>query len=109
MPYALPDITKPPINVALIGFGFSGSTFHAPFLNALDAYNLACVVSSNAKKVHEHLPHVRVESEFTKVLQDSAVKLVVITTPNATHYELAKAALESGKHVVVEKPFTLFG
>jgi scyllo-inositol 2-dehydrogenase (NADP+) len=96
-----------PINVALVGFGFSGSTFHAPFLNALGEYNLACVVSSNAKKVRTRLPGGRVEPEFTKVLQDPTVDLVVITTPNATHYELAKAALEAGKHVVVEKPFTL--
>lgn len=99
---------KSPINAALVGFGFSGSTFHAPFLSALEDYNLCCVVSSNPEKVHTSLPYVCVEPDFTKVLKDPILDLVVITTPNATHYELAKAALESGKHVVVEKPFTLY-
>lgn len=100
-------IPPPPINVALIGFGFSGSTFHVPFLSALEDYHLAFVVSSNPEKVQRRLPQMRVESDFNKILQDPTLDLVVITTPNATHYDLAKAALESGKHVVLEKPFTL--
>ncbi|MBY0291857.1 MAG: oxidoreductase [Alphaproteobacteria bacterium] len=99
---------KTPINVALIGFGFSGSTFHAPFLSTFEDYNLCCVVSSNPKKVQESLSHVRVESDFTKVLKDPTLDLIVIATPNSTHYELAKAALESGKHVVIDKPFTIY-
>jgi ribosomal protein S18 acetylase RimI-like enzyme len=98
---------KIPINVALVGFGFSGSTFHAPFLSALNDYNLCCVVSSNPEKVQASLASVHVESDFTKVLKDPALDLIVIATPNTTHYELAKAALESGKHVVVDKPLTI--
>jgi len=98
---------KTPINVALVGFGFSGSTFHAPFLSALDDYNLCSVVSSNSEKVKASLPNVHVESDFTRILKDPALDLIVIATPNTTHYELAKAALESGKHVVVDKPFTV--
>ncbi|HUX78401.1 MAG TPA: oxidoreductase [Alphaproteobacteria bacterium] len=98
---------KIPINVALAGFGFSGSTFHAPFLSALDDYNLCSIVSSNPEKVQASLPNIPVESDFTKVLKDPALDLIVIATPNTTHYELAKAALKSGKHVVVDKPFTV--
>lgn len=97
-----------PINVALIGFGFSGSTFHAPFLSALEDYNLVYVISSNSEKVQRCLPQVRAVSDINKVFQDTALDLVVITTPNAVHYDVAKAALESGKHVVLEKPFTLY-
>ncbi len=100
-------MSKNPINVALVGFGFSGSTFHAPFLSALEDYNLCCVVSSNSEKVKASLPNVRVESDFTKVLKDPDLDLIVIATPNITHYALAKAALESGKHVVIDKPFTI--
>ncbi len=95
------------INVALVGFGFSGRTFHAPFLIALEDYNLSRVVSSHPEKVQEILPNVHVESDFTKVLKDPTIDLVVIATPNATHYELAKASLEAGKHVLVDKPFTV--
>lgn len=98
---------KAQVNVALVGFGFSGSTFHAPFLNVLEEYNLRYVVSSNSEKVHKSLPNVLVESDLTKVLKDSTIDLVVIATPNTTHYELAKASLKAGKHVVVDKPFTV--
>lgn len=98
---------KTHVNVALVGFGFSGSTFHAPFLNILEEYNLTYVVSSNSEKVRKSLPNVRVESDLTKVLRDSTIDLVVIATPNTTHYELAKASLEAGKHVLVDKPFTV--
>lgn len=98
---------KARVNVALVGFGFSGSTFHAPFLNVLEEYNLRYVVSSNSEKVHKSLPNVRVESDLAKVLKDSTIDLVVIATPNTTHYELAKASLKAGKHVVVDKPFTV--
>jgi len=76
-------------------------------LMALEEYNLACIVSSNSEKVHKSLPKVRVESDFTKVLKDPTIDLVVIATPNTTHYQLAKATLEAGKHVVVDKPFTV--
>lgn len=100
-------MTTKPIHTALIGFGFSGSTFHAPFLNALEDYHLDCVVTSNLEKVRSFSPKVPVEADFRKVIVDSTVDLVVIATPNATHYELAKEAIEAGKHVVVDKPFTL--
>ena len=98
---------KNPINVALVGFGFSGRTFHAPFLSVLEDYNLCSIVSSNSEKVKSSLPNVHVEADFTKVLKDPALNLIVIATPNTTHYELAKTALESGKHVVIDKPFTV--
>lgn len=81
-------MSKNPINVALVGFGFSGSTFHAPFLSALEDYNWCCVMSSNSEKVKASLPNVRVESDFTKVLKDPALDLIVIATPNATHYRI---------------------
>lgn len=97
----------PPINVALVGFGFSGRIFHAPFLSALEEYNLCCVVSSHPEKVQASFTNVRVETEFTKILKDPTINLVVIATPNATHYELAKASLEAKKHVVIDKPFTI--
>lgn len=100
-------IPTSPINVALVGFGFSGRVFHAPFLNALEEYNLCCIVSSHPEKVQASFTNVRVEADFTKVLKDPTINLVVIATPNVTHYELAKASLEAKKHVVVDKPFTV--
>jgi scyllo-inositol 2-dehydrogenase (NADP+) len=95
------------INTAIIGFGFSGSIFHAPFLRINENYNLKCVVSSNPEKVQAELPGIRVESDYEQVIQDPSIDLIIITTPNDTHFPLAKAALEAGKHVVVDKPFTI--
>ncbi len=96
------------INTAIAGFGFSGSIFHAPFLRINENYNLKCVVSSNPEKVQAELPDIRIESDFKKVIQDPSIDLIIITTPNNTHFPLAKDALEAGKHVVVDKPFTIY-
>jgi scyllo-inositol 2-dehydrogenase (NADP+) len=65
------------------------------------------VASSDAAKVRADLPGVRVVATPAEVFGDRAIDLVVIATPNDTHFSLAAAALESGKHVVVDKPFTV--
>lgn len=96
-----------PIETALVGFGFSGRIFHAPFLKVLPQYMLKYVVSSQFQKVKEFLPEARVEADFHTVLKDPTIELVIIATPNDTHYSLAKAAMEAGKNVVIDKPFTV--
>jgi scyllo-inositol 2-dehydrogenase (NADP+) len=98
---------SPPIKTALVGFGFSGRTFHAPFLKVLPHYALEYVVSSQVQKAKDFLPDVRVKENMEIVLKDPSIELVVLATPNDTHYSLAKAALQAGKHVVIDKPFTV--
>jgi scyllo-inositol 2-dehydrogenase (NADP+) len=93
------------LRVGLIGYGFSGKVFHAPFFKVLDEFELAVVVSSNANKVKLDFPNVKVVAEVEQVLSDESIDLVIITTPNLTHYSIAKQALLANKHVVVEKPF----
>lgn len=95
------------INTALIGFGLSGSTFHAPFIKALPQYNLSTVVSSNPEKVLKQLPNAKVIPTLEDALADPEIKLIIITTPNVYHFEHAKKALLAGKDVVVDKPFTV--
>ncbi len=95
------------INTAIIGFGLSGSIFHAPFLSSSPAFNLIAVVSSNLLKVQSQLPLVKVFATMETMLANVDVDLVIIATPNHTHYEFAKIALNYHKHVVVEKPFVL--
>lgn len=97
----------PPIETALVGYGFSGRTFHAPFLKNLPDYNLKSVVSSQGADVKEFLPNVKIESSFESALKDESIELIVLATPNETHYPFAKKALEAGKHVVIDKPFTV--
>lgn len=95
------------LNVALLGYGFVGKVFHAPLLNRTPGWSLHTVVSRDAGKVHADLPQVRVVADAADAFADPAVDLVVIATPNDTHAPLALAALAQGKHVVVDKPFTV--
>ena len=95
------------VKVGLVGFGFSGETFHAPVIQAVEGLTMATVVSSNADKVHRSFPGMSVVSSLDEVLSEKEIELVIITTPNALHYPMAKQALEAGKHVVLEKPFTV--
>jgi len=95
------------LNVGLIGYGMAGQTFHAPIISAVPGLRLMTVVERTSAKSKEHYPQVQVVQDIQSVLDDETIDLVVIATPNATHYELAKRALLRGKHVVVEKPFTV--
>ena len=95
------------INIALIGYGFVGKTFHAPLIQSVDGLKLAVVSSRDEEKVKRDLPDVLVVATPEEAIQHPDVDLVVIASPNATHAPLATLALNSGKHVVVDKPFTL--
>jgi len=94
------------INVGLVGYGFASKTFHAPLIQATEGLDLVAVSSSDAAKVQADLA-VEVEPQAQALCQRSDIDLIVIPTPNSTHFPLAKAALMAGKHVVVDKPFTV--
>lgn len=96
-----------PLRTALVGFGYASQTFHAPLIAATPGLELACIVSSNAGKVRLHWKDVAVAPDISTILADPDIDLVVIATPNDTHADLARRALRAGKHVVVDKPFTV--
>lgn len=93
--------------VALIGYGYAGKTFHAPLIAATPGLELAVVASSDPGKVHADLPAVGVVADPLRAIADDRIDLVVIASPNDSHAPLAQAALEAGRHVVVDKPFTV--
>lgn len=95
------------IRVGLIGYGYASKTFHAPLIDGTPGMALAAISSSDATKVHADWPTVPVVSEPKHLFNDPNIDLIVIPTPNDTHFPLAKAAIEAGKHVVVDKPFTV--
>ena len=95
------------IGVGLIGYGLGGSVFHAPLIEAEPRLRLHAVVTSRAGQVERDHPGARVVGSAAELLEDPAVELVVVAAPNAVHHELAAAALAAGRHVVVDKPFTL--
>ena len=98
---------KQVIHTAIVAFGLSGRAFHAPFIAANPLFRLRKVVERHQEESSKIYPEVAVCRSLDAVLDDAAIELVVITTPNTLHFSMAKQALEAGKHVVLEKPFTV--
>lgn len=96
-----------PLRVGLVGYGFAGQTFHAPVLSAVPGLTLAAVASSQPRKVRVDWPEAAVVPDADALLARSDIDLIVIAAPNAQHHPIARAALLAGRHVVVDKPFTL--
>lgn len=103
------DSDRPRIRVALIGYGLAGSAFHAPLIASTKSLRLDVIVTRDPTRrlaaTREH-PTARIV-DAADALWDRAgdLDLVVIATPNRTHVSLARAALEAGLSVVVDKPF----
>ena len=95
------------LRAGLVGYGFAGQTFHAPVLSAVPGLALGAVASSQPHKVHADWPGVDVVPDVDALLRRTDIDLIVVATPNAQHHPVAKAALNAGKHVAVDKPFTL--
>ncbi|MFY0991076.1 oxidoreductase [Halomonas sp. C05BenzN] len=95
------------LSVGLVGYGMAGRTFHAPLIEATPGLELAAVVSRDADRVHADRPGVEVLAKPPALFARADIDLVVIATPNDTHFPLAKAALNAGKHLVIDKPFTV--
>jgi len=95
------------INTALCSFGMSGWVFHAPFINLHPGFELYGVWERSAKKAAEIYPSIRSFDSLDEMLADDAIDLVVVNTPNYTHFDFAQKALQAGKHVLVEKSFTV--
>jgi len=93
------------INTAVIGFGLAGRVFHAPFVSAVPGLRLDAIVQRRSDEAAKAYPEARILRSFDEVLKDAAVQLVVVGTPNETHFSLARQALLAGKHVVIDKPF----
>ncbi|HIW90869.1 MAG TPA: Gfo/Idh/MocA family oxidoreductase [Candidatus Corynebacterium avicola] len=104
-------MTSPaPIRAAILGFGLSGRYFHAPFLAADPSFDVTAVVTSNPERqdaARELFPDVRLLDSVEEVWSAEDVDLVVIGTPSSAHEAHAEAALDAGKHVVVDKPFAV--
>jgi scyllo-inositol 2-dehydrogenase (NADP+) len=95
-----------PISTAVISYGISARTFHLPFLQTHGGYSIDMILERNGDSCLTKFPGVKHVRTFDEVVADPGIELIVICSPNTTHFAFAKAALLAGKHVVVEKPFT---
>lgn len=94
------------INVGIVGFGISAQVFHAPFITTVPGFRFYAVVERRSNLAAAQYPGVITYRSVAEMLEDPKVDLVVVTTPNETHFPYALQSLLAGKHVVVEKPFT---
>lgn len=98
---------KQMVRVGLVGFGMAGRVFHAPLISSVEGLELAAVVERHSDKAAERYPGITVYRSLAELLADASIGLVVVATPNCTHYQVARQALEAGKSVVVDKPIAV--
>lgn len=98
------------VKVGLIGYGMAGQVFHAPIITSIPGLVLSHIRETrpeNIQLAQSRYPGAKIVSDTQAILDDASVDLVVIATPNTVHHSLARQALLAGKHVVVDKPFTI--
>src|ERR1700748_2079552 len=93
-----------PIITGIMSYGMSGRIFHAPFLHTNPGFKLKAVVERHEKKAAKRYPDVLSYNSIEELLNDDEIELVVVNTPNDTHFDFAMKALDAGKHVLLEKP-----
>ena len=93
------------IRVGILSYGMSGKVFHCPLIHVNPGYTLVKVMQRSTNDALERYPYVKIVREARDIFHDPNIDLVLVNTPDHTHYEYTRAALEAGKHVVVEKPF----
>ena len=93
------------IGVGIIGFGLAAKVFHAPFVSAVPGLKLVAFVERKSDEAHKAYPETKTVRTVEELLADPEIQLIVVATPNETHYALAKQALAAGKNVVIDKPF----
>jgi len=97
-------MSKYPIVAGVLSYGMSGRIFHAPFLETNTRFKLKAVVERSKKNAQQRYPHIISYNSVDELLNDKTIELVIVNTPNQTHFEFAKQALLKGKHVLIEKP-----
>ena len=94
-----------PIQTVVIGFGLAGRVFHAPFVSAVPGLHLYGIVQRKGDEAARAYPETCILRSVEEALTEEAVQLIIVATPNETHFDFAQQALEAGKNVVIDKPF----
>ncbi|WP_440878808.1 Gfo/Idh/MocA family protein [Vibrio natriegens] len=96
------------MRIGLVGYGVGGQYFHAPFIEASEKLELTGIVARSESKraqIEKDFPGMPVYGSLTSMIQSDTVDAVTITTPPETRRDLVLEAIESGLHVVADKPF----
>lgn len=92
------------IRVGLIGFGLGGRVFHAPLVSSVEGLELAAVLERSTNRAAERYPNIKTYRSLEEMLADTSLDLFVLTTPNKTHFSIAKQVLEAGRNLIIDKP-----
>jgi len=95
------------VKVGLCAFGMSGKVFHAPFLKEHPGFFMSAVVERSKEDSKEKYPDAEIYRSVEEMLENADIEVIVVNTPVQTHFEYVKMALDAGKNVIVEKPFTV--
>jgi scyllo-inositol 2-dehydrogenase (NADP+) len=95
------------IRCGICSYGMSGKLFHAPFIHAHPGYRLSAIVERHNHDSKERYPDAKLYRSVEEMCADTTLGLIVVNTPTHLHYAQAKMVLQSGKHLVIEKPFTI--
>jgi predicted dehydrogenase len=95
-----------PIKTGIASFGMSGMVFHAPLLYNNQGFEISAIVERNKNLSRPLYGHSRLFRSYEELINEKDIELIIVNTPDYMHYEHARKAIENGKHVVVEKPFT---
>jgi scyllo-inositol 2-dehydrogenase (NADP+) len=95
------------IKTGICSYGMSGKLFHAPFLEAHPGYQLSAIVERHNNDSIERYPNAKLYRSVEELCADKDLQLIVVNTPTHLHFEQAKLVLQSGKNIVIEKPFAV--
>ena len=95
------------VSTGICSFGMSGKLFHAPFLEAHPGYELSAIVERHNNDSRERYPNSKLYRSVEELCANKDLQLIVVNTPSHLHFEQAKQVLQSGKNIVIEKPFTI--
>ncbi|TNJ45696.1 Gfo/Idh/MocA family oxidoreductase [Tamlana fucoidanivorans] len=95
------------IKTGVLSYGMSGKLFHCPFISRHVKFDLVAIVERHTKQAQLDYPNIKSYDKVDDLLKDTDIELVVVNTPNVTHYDFSIMALQAGKHVLLEKPFTV--
>ena len=93
------------IGTGLASFGMSGRVFHGPLLLKNPGFEIISILERNKNLSVPIYTEAHIVRHFSELLENDEIELIIVNTPDPLHYEMTKAALMAGKHVVVEKPF----
>lgn len=93
------------IQTGIASFGMSGQVFHGPSLKVCPGYKVCSVLERTKNNSAKLFPEATIVRSYEEMLSNPDIELIVVNTPDRFHFEMSKAALLAGKHVVIEKPF----